>query len=108
MPLSQATWATTAVANANITDEIDDRRSAGKDDRRGKLRIKTYKGAKIIWPNSAPVRCVVRNLSETGAKLEVHGLVLQNSFELVFDLDQSRRSCRVLWRKEPWIGVKFR
>jgi hypothetical protein len=95
------------VANANITDEIDDRRSAGKDDRRRKLRIKTYKGAKIIWPNSGPVRCVVRNLSDTGAKLEVHGLVLQNSFELVFDLDQSRRSCRVLWRKEPWIGVEF-
>jgi hypothetical protein len=94
------------VANANVPDELDDRKGAGKDDRRRRLRTKTYKGAKIIWHNSAPVRCVVRNLSETGAKLEVYELVLQNSFELVFD-DQSSRSCRVLWRKEPWIGVEF-
>jgi hypothetical protein len=95
------------VTNPNITDEIDDRKSARKDERRRRLRTKTYKGAKIVRHNSAPVRCVVRNLSETGAKLEVYELVLQNSFELVFDIDQSSRLCRVLWRKEPWIGVQF-
>ena len=60
-----------------------------------------------MWLNGVPVRCTVRNVSETGAKLEVHEPVLQNTFDLVFDLDQSRRSCCVVWRKEPFMGVKF-
>jgi PilZ domain len=85
---------------------IDDRRVAARD-RRGSPRIRTLKGAQIVCFNCAPVPCTVRNLSETGANLEVYEPVLQNTFEIVFDLDQSRRSCRVVWRKEPRIGIKF-
>lgn len=85
---------------------IDDRRKAVTD-RRTSLRLKTLKGAQIILRNGAPLACIVRNISETGAKLEVHGPVLQNAFDLVFDLDHSRRSCCVVWRKEPMLGVKF-
>jgi hypothetical protein len=84
----------------------DDRRRADRD-RRSWPRVRTLKGAQIIWLNGVPVRCTVRNVSETGAKLEVHEPVLQNTFDLVFDLDKSRRSCRVVWRKEPFMGVKF-
>ena len=40
------------------------------------------------------------------AKIEVHSPVPQ-TFELVSYVDQSHRSCRVVWRKEPMIGVKF-
>lgn len=85
---------------------IDDRRKAVTD-RRKSLRLKTLKGAQIILRNGAPLACIVRNISETGAKLEVCGPVLQNAFDLVFDLDHSCRSCRVVWRKEPMLGVKF-
>jgi hypothetical protein len=85
---------------------IDDRRQAVTD-RRKSLRLKALKGAQIILRNSAPLACIVRNISETGAKLEVYGPVLQNAFDLVFDLDHSRRSCCVVWRKEPMLGVKF-
>jgi hypothetical protein len=70
----------------------DDRRTAGRD-RRSSPRVRTLKGAQIIWPNGAPVRCIVRNISETGAKLEAHEPVLQNNFDLVFDLDN--RAVRV-------------
>jgi len=96
-----------------IEGTVDDRRKAISDrrkaitDRRAAPRIRTLKGAKIIWPNGAPVSCVVRNLSESGASLEAYAPVLQNTFDLVFDLDHSRRSCRVVWRKEPRLGVKF-
>ncbi len=85
---------------------IDDRRKAVTD-RRKSPRLKTLKGAQIILRNGAPLACIVRNISETGAKLEVYGPVLQNAFDLVFDLDHSRRSCCVVWRKEPLLGVKF-
>jgi two-component system cell cycle response regulator len=96
-------------ARAASVDEsiIDDRRKSASN-RRSSPRTRTLKGAQIIWDDSkSPVRCTIRNISKTGAKLEAHGLVVKNIFELVFDLDQSRRSCRVIWRKEPLIGVKF-
>ncbi len=84
---------------------IDDRRKS-VGDRRSSPRIKTLKGAQIFWPTGHPVKCIIRNLSKTGAKIEVHSPV-PGTFELVFDCDRSRRSCRVVWRKEPMMGVRF-
>jgi hypothetical protein len=84
---------------------IDDRRKS-VGDRRSSPRTKTLKGAQIFWPTVSAVKCIVRNLSETGAKIEVHSPV-PGTFDLVFDGDRSRRSCRVGWRKEPMMGVRF-
>jgi hypothetical protein len=96
---------------------IDDRRIAAKpvikdrregaSNRRRVNRMRTLKGAQIVWPTAAPVTCVVRNLSKIGAALELQTPVA-NNFELVFDGDQSRRSCVVVWRRPGRIGVKFR
>jgi len=96
---------------------IDDRRAEGSTDdrrvavapRRGSPRYRTFKGAQIFGrgPPGAHDECIVRNLSETGACLEIQVLVLHQTFDLVFDHDQSRRSCCVVWRKEPRVGVKF-
>jgi PilZ domain-containing protein len=84
---------------------IDDRRKS-VEERRSSPRTKTLKGAAIFWPTGGSVECIVRNLSKTGAKIEVHSPV-PGTFNLVFDCDQSRRSCRVVWRKEPMKGVRF-
>jgi hypothetical protein len=92
---------------------IDDRRTS-VDDRRSSPRRKALRGAQILWatgtavtwPTGAPVKCIVRNYSEKGAKIEAQGPV-PGTFDLVFDLDQARRSCRVVWRKGSMIGVKF-
>jgi hypothetical protein len=92
---------------------IDDRRRS-VDDRRSLPRRKALRGAQILWatgtavtwPTGAPVKCIVRNYSETGAKIEAHCPV-PGTFDLVFDLDKARRSCRVVWRKGLLIGVKF-
>jgi hypothetical protein len=52
--------------------------------------------------------CAVRNLSETGAALEVMTpLFIPDRFTLAMQSDQFRRSCRVVWRKEKRIGVTF-
>jgi hypothetical protein len=40
----------------------------GDGPRRKSTRFKTFKGAELIWPNGVPVKCIVRNVSETGAK----------------------------------------
>jgi hypothetical protein len=86
--------------------ERDDRRVAVSP-RRKSPRYKTLKGARIVAHNAPFISCIVRNLSDTGAKIEVHGSVPYNTFDLVFDGDESRRSCSVVWRTENSIGVKF-
>ena len=95
--------------------EIEDRRKSVREringngisfaDRRKSPRMRTIKGAQIVWPTGAAFHCVVKNISEAGAKIEVCDPV-PGTFVLILD-DQSRRSCRVVWRKEIQIGVQF-
>ena len=54
------------------------------------------------------IDCTVRNLSETGAALEVvTPLFIPDRFTLVVPSDQLKRPCHVAWRKERRIGVAF-
>jgi PilZ domain len=52
--------------------------------------------------------CAVRNLSETGAALEVFTpLYIPDRFTLSVPSEQIKRRCHVVWRKERRIGVAF-
>jgi PilZ domain len=84
--------------------EVDDRRKFS--DRRAAPRRKILRGARAVWQNGDTTECIVHNLSETGAHLDIRGPA-PNTFDLLIDCDQSRRSCRVIWRKANRIGVKF-
>lgn len=54
------------------------------------------------------IDCIVRNLSETGAALEVvTPLFIPDSFTLFVPSDQFKRPCHTVWRKERRIGVAF-
>jgi hypothetical protein len=86
------------------SDGTEDRRVAGS--RHKSPRFRTLKGAQIVWLTGVPVKCIVRNLSQTGAKIEVHDPI-PGTFDLIFDNDQSRHRCRVVWREEFHIGVEF-
>jgi hypothetical protein len=51
--------------------------------------------------------CVIRNLSDTGARLEVNTVVgIPNSFDLLVE-GHRRQPCRVVWRALKEIGVQF-
>jgi hypothetical protein len=84
---------------------IEDRRGADGT-RHQNPRFRTLKGATIVWLTGIPVKCIVRNLSQTGAKIEVHNPI-PGTFDLIFDNDQARHRCRVVWREEFNIGVEF-
>jgi len=84
--------------------EIDDRRTT--PDRRLASRRKILKSGKTFWPNGDSSECLVYNLSETGAQLEVRSPV-PNVFDLLVEGDPWRRSCSVVWRKANRAGVKF-
>ena len=52
--------------------------------------------------------CIIRNLSDGGAKLELYKAVsaIPNSFDLVVPRNKPQ-SCRVAWRAMRELGVQF-
>lgn len=70
-------------------------------------RHRVLKGGTISF-NGAGISCMVRNLSDTGAALEVNSPVgIPPNFALVVDGDHVARPCHVVWRKEKRIGIAF-
>lgn len=76
-------------------------------DNRRKPRQRILKGGRIDFGAGA-VDCVVRNLSETGAALEVESPIgIPQTFDLIIIADRSRKRSQVVWRKERRLGVRF-
>ena len=78
------------------------------EERRRTIRRKTLKGATIVFNNAtSTLTCVVRNMSESGARLEVESSVgVPTAFTL--ELRDGRAfECAVVWRGEKAIGVTF-
>ena len=84
--------------------EINDRRQIS--DRRRASRRKMLKGARTFWPNGDSSECIVHNLSDTGAHLQMRGPA-PNAFDLLIDGNEEPQSCNVVWRNANRVGVKF-
>jgi hypothetical protein len=78
-------------------------------ERRRQQRARTLKSARILFnQHHSVIDCTVRNLSPVGACLSVACVVgIPERFDVMFDADQSVRSCRMIWHKEKQIGVEF-
>lgn len=64
--------------------------------------------AGIIEFAGGGIDCTVRNISDTGAALSVESPVgIPAEFKLVVEADQISRMCRIVWRKEKRIGIRF-
>ncbi len=75
---------------------------------RASQRQRVLKAGTISFNGDAGISCTVRNLSATGAALEVASPVgIPDQFTLIFDADHSTKPCRIVWRKERRIGVTF-
>jgi hypothetical protein len=81
-----------------------------REDRRS-LRRLTRRDAEITFSAQAsPVRCVIWDMSDGGARLSVaHPLAdLPRMFTLALFKDASvRRNCEVVWTDTKYVGVKF-
>lgn len=56
----------------------------------------------------ATVDCIIRNLSESGASLEIASpVVIPDDFILMIKPESLKRRCRVAWRSANRIGVQF-
>jgi PilZ domain len=71
-------------------------------------RYRVSKAATIKFVGGPPINCVVRNLSNTGAAIEVPNQgMLPERFMLDMPDDRLRLACRIVWRAEYRIGVAF-
>jgi hypothetical protein len=78
------------------------------DEHRAAPRRRLLKAGRISFGGGAAIDCTVRNLSETGAELEVISPVgIPARFTLVIEAAHIHVPCRVVWRKETRIGVRF-
>ena len=71
-------------------------------------RKRTLLGAKIIFNDGHSVYdCLVRNLSDTGAMIQIENpLAAPNTFNLQLS-DNRVLACEVRWRKINSMGVQF-
>jgi hypothetical protein len=77
-------------------------------DNRGSPRRRTLKGGSIIFGVAAGIDCIVRNMSETGAALEVGNPIgIPDKFTLLIKPEITKRKCQVVWRSATKIGVQF-
>lgn len=76
-------------------------------DHRRAQRFRVFKAGTIEFGGNA-IPCTVRNLSASGAALEVNSpLWFPDRFTLAIASDRSLRPCHVVWRRERRIGVAF-
>jgi hypothetical protein len=77
------------------------------DDRRSEPRLRVFKAGTIEF-GGAGIDCTVRNITATGAALEVASPVgIPHEIILTVPTSQLRRHGYVVWRKEKRIGVVF-
>ena len=81
---------------------------ATMEQKRAALRQRVLKAGTIEF-SGGTIDCTVRNVSETGAALEVASPVgIPAEFNLLISGSRSRRRCQVMWRTESRIGVAFK
>lgn len=80
-----------------------------QNEKRRTPRRRVLKAGIVAFNNRhSTLPCVVRSISETGARLQVEGsIAAPDTFELVIELDGLEASCEVVRRAGKDIAVRF-
>ena len=78
-------------------------------DTRAAVRRRTLKGGRITFHFlGASIDCTIRNISPSGACLQVESPVgIPDEFELFVESEKTTRNCRVIWRSGKRLGISF-
>ena len=81
----------------------------GDEDKRGALRHRVLKAAKIIsTDNKSVIDCTIRNLSETGAQVVIERTIaMPDMFQFFMASGDTIRDAEVAWKHGDRMGVKF-
>ena len=72
-------------------------------------RKRVLKAGIIDLGAGGKIGCAIKNLSETGAALDVKTpLFIPDRFKLVVETEHINRPCQIVWRKDTRIGVTFK
>ncbi len=79
------------------------------DNKRRSPRQRVLKAGKIAYANgSIVIDCTIRNLSDTGARLQVPtSVAIPDRFECVEAASAKRRPATVMWRRGDLMGIRF-
>lgn len=80
-----------------------------RSERRMRQRDRTYLGGSITFDHGQQtLACLVRNLSEDGARFAFSdGVTLPAEVELTIGLQRETRRVRIVWRGNDAVGVSF-
>jgi hypothetical protein len=72
------------------------------------VRNKTLKEAKIVLRDWSTIDCLLRNVSETGARLEFgNPVALPDTFQLLIKSRNTLVPVRLVWERGASAGVSF-
>jgi two-component system chemotaxis response regulator CheY len=79
------------------------------NNRRRHVRHRVVKGGQLVYAHGAStVECLVRDLSESGARIQVaNAQDIPAEIVLSFDDGRGSRPCVVKWRRNNELGVEF-
>jgi len=91
-------WYQHSVATDSGQLAVENRRAARK---------RVLKTGYIVFSDNVPkLECTVRNVSKTGASLQVSTTIgIPTNFGVI--IDGVRRNCRSVWRTDTKIGIAF-
>ena len=77
------------------------------ENKRVAARKRVLKTGYIVFSYNVPkLECTVRNISETGASIQVSTTIgIPSSFDVI--IDGARRHCLSVWRTDTKIGIAF-
>ena len=77
-------------------------------ERRTLFRSRVLKNAKFVLGTSSVIDCMVRNLTDLGARVQIsHTVDLPERLTITFDRGRTLRSCRIVWRNPTEAGLEF-
>lgn len=77
-------------------------------ERRQTLRQRTLLSGRVEFFGRATFDCVIRNLSDSGARIScAQNVALPDLFHLVILKKDERRRVRTVWRGEEVVGLEF-
>lgn len=78
------------------------------EEHRSRPRTRTFKSGRLVFNDGrSTLDCVVRNISEGGAKLSFNQVAaIPDVFQISLS-DGAKKTCRIVWRKSLDVGVSF-
>ena len=72
------------------------------------MRKRQLKAGTIGFNGAGAIDSVVKNLSDTGAMLQVESIIgIPDQFTLFIASDKFKRECKVIWRQPTKLGIRF-